>query len=132
MGVMRDETKLQPGTKGILGAYASNDVARRITALSEAERLRSFVDGAETVHPGAKAHFVRGITHCWDEDPFARGAYAWFAPGEMTELGPAMASAEGRVHFAGDHTSARPGWMHGALASAKRAAREVLTGPVTA
>jgi monoamine oxidase len=69
---------------------------------------------------------VRGITHCWDDDPFARGAHAWFAPGEMLSLGPALASAEGRVHFAGDHTSHRPGWMHGALASAKRAVAEVL------
>ena len=33
--------------------------------------------------------------------------------------------AEGRVHVAGDHTSHMPGWMHGALASAKRVVTEV-------
>jgi monoamine oxidase len=32
---------------------------------------------------------------------------------------------EGRVHFAGEHVSAYPGWMQGALVSALRAAREV-------
>lgn len=128
VGVVRDETKFQPGKRGVLGAYVSGDRARRIGPLTEAQRLQLFLDAADAVHPGAKARYVRGITHSWDEDPFARGAHAWFAPGEMSAFGPFLAGAEGRVHFAGDHTSHRPGWMHGALASAKRAAREVLAG----
>jgi len=32
---------------------------------------------------------------------------------------------EGRVHFAGEHTSAWPYWMQGALQSGLRAAKEV-------
>jgi monoamine oxidase len=36
-----------------------------------------------------------------------------------------VALPEGRVHFAGDHTSAMPGWMNGALGSGKRAALEI-------
>jgi monoamine oxidase len=130
-GTVRDETKLQLGTAGVLGAFLTGDPSRRITALPPEERLRSFVENAEKVHPGAKEHFVAGTTKCWDEDPFARGAFAWFKPGQMTELGPAMTKTEGRVHFAGDHTSSRPGWMHGALASAKRVVREVLAARVT-
>lgn len=127
-GNVRDETKLQPGVPGVLGAYLSANAARRMTSMSEAERVRMFVQNAEKVHPGAAEHFIAGsgITKCWDEDPFARGAYAWFEPGQMTSFGGAMASPEGRVHFAGDHTSHRPGWMHGAVASAKRVVGEVL------
>jgi hypothetical protein len=93
-GRVRDETKLQPAEAGVLGACLSNDAARRMTALPEVERLRTFLEGAETAHPGAKAHYVAGVTKCWDEDPFARGAYAWFRPRQMTELGPSMASAK--------------------------------------
>jgi len=126
IGNVRDETRLQAGRRGVLGAYVSGERARRLGVLREMERLAVFLDGAEAAHPGAKAHYVRGVTHAWDHDPFARGAHAWFAPGEMTAFGPFLATAEGLVHFAGDHTSARPGWMHGALASARRAAREVL------
>lgn len=129
-GVLRDETKLQPGTAGVLGVYASGDRARALTALPAEQRVRMLVANADVVHPGARAHFVRGAVHCWDEDPHARGAYAWFAPGELSDFGPALSRPEGRVHFAGDHTSARPGWMHGALASARRAAHEVLTARV--
>jgi monoamine oxidase len=125
-GSLRDETRLQPGTAGVLGAYLSSDKARAFTALPVADRLAAFLDGAEKAHPGAKAHVVSGTMKCWDEDPFARGAYAWFKKDQMMAFGAAMSAPEGRVHFAGDHTSHRPGWMHGAVASATRAAREVL------
>jgi len=130
-GAVRDDTKLQVGTAGVLGAFLTGDPSRRFTALSPGERLHAFVENVEKVHPGAKQHFVAGTAKCWDEDPFARGAFAWFKPGQMKELGPGMTSTEGRVHFAGDHTSHRPGWMHGALASARRVVREVLAARVT-
>jgi monoamine oxidase len=56
---------------------------------------------------------------------FSRGAYAWFKPGEMTELMPHIATPERRIHFSGDHTSQSPGWMNGALQSGFRAAKEI-------
>jgi monoamine oxidase len=34
--------------------------------------------------------------------------------------------AEGRVHFAGEHTSVWAGWMQGAIESGKRAAQEIV------
>ena len=43
----------------------------------------------------------------------------------MESFLPHLARPEGRVHFAGDHTSPWPGWMNGALQSGARAAREV-------
>jgi monoamine oxidase len=43
----------------------------------------------------------------------------------MRALLPHLAAPEGRIHFAGDHTSSRPGWMQGALDSGLRAAGEV-------
>jgi monoamine oxidase len=52
-------------------------------------------------------------------------AYAWFRPGEMTSLLRHIVSPEGRIHFAGDHTSPAPGWMNGAFQSGNRVAREV-------
>jgi monoamine oxidase len=43
----------------------------------------------------------------------------------MQGIYPLLARPEGRLHFAGDHTSALPGWMQGALESGFRAAGEV-------
>jgi len=46
-------------------------------------------------------------------------------PGQMTAFLPHLARPEGRIHFAGDHTSAWMRWIQGALESGHRAAREV-------
>jgi monoamine oxidase len=40
---------------------------------------------------------------------------------------PLVSKPEGRLHFAGEHTSSWMGWMEGALESGERAAREVLS-----
>jgi monoamine oxidase len=53
----------------------------------------------------------------------------WFRPGQLRSLGPWIAKPEGRVHFAGEHTSPWIGWMQGALQSGLRAAREIVEGP---
>jgi len=44
----------------------------------------------------------------------------------MRSLEPSIARAEGKVHFAGEHSSPwHGGWMQGALESGERAAREI-------
>ena len=83
----------------------------------------------EKVFPGMRQNFEGGVSKCWDEDPWARGASSWYKPGQMSELWPHIARAEGRVHFAGDHTSTYNRWMQGALQSGNRAAREVNEAP---
>jgi len=126
IGRLRDECELQEGRGGVLGAYLSGRAAREWAALSEDARVRALADDAEKVHPGSRAALVGGASVAWDDAPFARGAYAWARPGQLTAAGSALYAPEGRVHFAGDHVSYRPGFMHGALASARRAIREVL------
>jgi monoamine oxidase len=125
IGDVRDETVAQEGTAGVLGVYASGKRARALTALPEKERMALVLSGMDKAHPGMKERVIATASKCWDEDPYARGAYAWFAPGQMTGLGTSLFSPEGRVHFAGEHTSYRPGFMHGAVASAKRVVREI-------
>ncbi len=118
-------TAVQPGPRGVLEAYITGSVARRVTAMSERERLRLTLDDMAELFPGAREHAEGGTSKCWDEDPWARGEYCWFKPGEMTSLWPHIAPPEGRVHFAGEQASVWPGWMQGALESGNRAAREV-------
>jgi len=125
-----DSTVGQPGTRGIMQCFPISVHARRLAALSEADRLRFAVDQAELVYPGMRANFEGGVSKCWDDDPWARGASAYYKPGQMTTLLPHVATPEGRVHFAGEHTSVwMDGWMQGALESGARVAREVNAGP---
>ena len=126
LGVIRDETKLQAGNAGVLGAYLTGDAARTYGALATDERKKAFLEHLERAHPGAKEAVKTFVEHAWDDVPTARGAHAWMKKGQFATLAPALAVADRRIHFAGDHTTPRPGWMHGALASAKRVVREIL------
>lgn len=120
-----EHTVAQPGARGILEAQALGSDARRLASMAEGERLAFALSQIEEVFPGAREHYERGTSICWDEEPWARGAFAYFRPGQLTGLSPQLAQPNGRVHFAGDHTSSWSGWMQGALESGLRAAREV-------
>ena len=123
---IEDATLTENTTGGILDCYITGEWARRVTAMRDADRVELALDIVERVFPGARANYSgRVMTKCWDEDPWERGDYCWFRPGQMTALCPVIAVPEGRIHFAGDHTSALPGWMQGALESGVRAASEV-------
>ncbi len=114
----------QPGTRGILMAYLEDGLTRRVAALPEAERIRFGLEAMEKVHPGLREHLESATSLSWAEQPWARGAYAIFEPGQITSLTAVIRQPEGRVHFAGEHASSWPGWMQGALEAGLRAARE--------
>lgn len=121
-----NSTLNQPGTRGILESYSAGENARRITAKTESDRISFTLEQMSKVYPAISKNFEGGASVGWDEDRWARGAYAWFKPGQMSEFLPQVAKVEGRIHFAGEHTSAWPGWMQGAFQSGHRAAQEVL------
>jgi monoamine oxidase len=120
-----DKAHYLPGKRGLLEAYVAGARARRMAAMTPNERMNFTVGQMERIFPAIREHYEGGASVCWDEDEWARGAYAWFKPGQMESFLPHIARPEGRVHFAGDHTSPWPGWMNGALQSGARAAREV-------
>jgi monoamine oxidase len=123
--VVWNVTHEQPGTRGILMAYPRSLQSRRVTAMSEDQRVAFGLEHVAKIFPEIRGDFEGGASKCWDEDAWARGAIAMFKPTQMSTLLPLIAQSEGRVHFAGEHTSAWNGWMQGALESGNRAAREV-------
>ncbi len=120
-----DMTSTQPGQRGVLQSYLGGGHARQVAAMKENDRISFVLEQMEKLFPGIRENFEGGVSKCWDEDEWARGASSWYKPGQMSELWPHIARPEGRAHFAGDHTSAWIRWMQGALHSGNRVAREV-------
>lgn len=79
----------------------------------------------KTIFPQLKDEDVEAFWYkCWDHDPWARGAYPVFTSEQFLSI-QELGRAEGRLHFAGEHTSRYSAWMEGALRSGNRAAREI-------
>ncbi len=117
----------QEGRRGILAMTTGNaQIETRIAAMSQAERISYGVDLTRAAFPQLLQEVEKTYIQRWVEEPYAKGAFTVFRPGQMTGWSSAMARTEGRVHFAGEHVSPWTGWMEGALWSAERAAQEIL------
>jgi monoamine oxidase len=62
----------------------------------------------------------------WAHEPWSRGSYLIFGPGDLTTWGHRLAEPHGRLHFAGSEASALPSYVEGAVRAGERAAAEVL------
>ena len=123
--VIEDHTATQPGRRGIVESHTFGAEARQVSAAPEKERLRTSLSQQGKLFPGLETEFEGGVSKCWDEDSWARGAYIDYQPGQMTEHFAQLALPEGRIHFAGEHTSKMFASMEGALESGRRVASAI-------
>jgi monoamine oxidase len=110
-----------------LVAFVLGDQAERLSKVSPT--IRREVITADLVRLfGPDAARPIGYLECnWAEEPWSAGCYVGLLePGRLCELGPALRSVVGRIHFAGTEAATRwAGYMEGAIESGERAAGEV-------
>ena len=118
-----------PGSEGgvVLASYSWADDAARWDSMSDDERYAFALRGLQTLHGRRIEVFYTGYgqTQSWLRNRYAFGEAAVFTPGQLTQLHLDIPTAEGPVHFAGEHTSLKHAWIEGAVESAVRAALEV-------
>lgn len=115
----------QPSPHGILQLYQEGKVAEDLDRMSPSQRLNFAATYIDRLFPGFSPDLERSTSYSWQLDPFAQGAGMTLLPGDLYSWYRAVASVEGRIHFAGEHTSATPSFMQGAVTSGYRAAKEV-------
>jgi monoamine oxidase len=92
------------------------------------------LDSLDKVYPGSKARAMRNqgqlvtaLAH-WSSNPWVRGGYTCYRPGDFTTIAGLEGKAVGNLHFAGEHTDSFYSWqgfMEGACLSGLRAASEI-------
>jgi len=100
-------------------------VGQRVGAMDPDARTAFVSQEMEKVHPGLLDHLEGCVSKVWTADPWAGGAGTEHSLGQLNTLCMGLEQPEGQVHFAGEHISAWPYWMQGALQSGLRAAKEV-------
>lgn len=124
IGAIQEITSNRSSFGGILVSMTEGDLARKLQSMEKPDRIRWTTGYIDKVHPGFAANFKTGASVVWDEEPWSLGAWAYYAPGEIKELFPHVARAEGRIHFAGEHTACDM-TLECAARSGHRAAAEI-------
>ncbi|RIK42089.1 MAG: amine oxidase [Chloroflexi bacterium] len=117
----------ETGRGVLLASYTWSEDAQRWGSLSPNDRITQALENLARIHPEALETFEVGTSKMWHDDEFAGGAFALFDPGQQTLLHDLIVQPEGRIHFAGEHTSLCHAWIQGAIESGLRAARAVVT-----
>lgn len=127
MGFVSDTTAHQPGKPGILTAYVSGKYGRQLGAMEEQARIQTILSQLTDIYPYSNTSTISTISTVWSQDPWVRGSYSAYGPGQMTTLWPVLRRPYGRLLFAGEHTDAYIGYMEGAVRSGQRTASMLST-----
>jgi monoamine oxidase len=113
----------------MLASYTWGQDALRWGAMDEETMIEQALEDVSAIHPRIRDEFEVGAVKDWYGDPYARGAFALFEPEQQTWLHESIVAPEGRIHFAGEHTSLYHAWIQGALESGVRVAKEIHEAP---
>lgn len=121
-----EPTSEQTGEGGILTVYTGGDPGAALSRLSDSERIAAVVAELERLFPESRGLLEEAQTIAWPSEPYTLGAYAAYAPGDLTRYWRALFSPAGRLYFAGEHAALIQGYMEGAVESGQRVAKEIL------
>ena len=111
----------------LLVSYTWARDARRWGHLTLEDQVQQATEDLERLHPQirGKELIEGGASVMWANIENFGGAFALFNPGQEQRYYDVMKRPEGRVHFAGEHTSLDHRWIEGAVESGIRTASEV-------
>jgi monoamine oxidase len=121
----------QPGRPGLLtvysgGRYGASQRGSTPHGPAPHGRVRAALGRISNAVPGLAAGYDgEGWLDHWPSDPWTRGSYAAYEPGQFTRYWGFVGRPEGRVLFGGEHTClSAQGFLEGAVRSGERCAAE--------
>lgn len=107
----------------ILASYTWGGEAAAWSALSPTARIERAVACLAQIYPDIVDEVEVGASCVWDDPQYFTGSgFCLAAPGQKERFFGEIIKPEGRLYFAGEHTSHEHGWVEGALESGLRCA----------
>jgi|LakMenEpi03Aug12_release.lakeMendotaPanAssembly.Ray.scaffolds.fasta_scaffold189551_3 monoamine oxidase len=123
-GRVIDITGNEKGGLGNLFFYLYNKDIDAVKILPEEQRTKALLNQFQQDMPGMIDQVVTTSSWLWSEQPWIKAAYGGPGLGQAWMINE-CAKPEGRLHFAGDFTTMKSGWLEGAIESGLRAARAI-------
>uniref|UniRef100_A0A452VJ95 Amine oxidase n=1 Tax=Ursus maritimus TaxID=29073 RepID=A0A452VJ95_URSMA len=117
------------GKSILLASYTVDDDSLFFTSMTHEQMEDVVLEDVAAVHQIPKDELRRicpsSVAKRWSLDPLAMGAFAEFTPYQFIDYSQELFKPEGRIHFAGEHTSMPHGWIDTAIKSGLQAARNI-------
>ncbi|MBW4426344.1 MAG: flavin monoamine oxidase family protein [Nostoc desertorum CM1-VF14] len=115
----------KPEKTGILHAYLKGKKALEMDAFEGKAQQAKLLQHWEKFLPGVSNYSVQSHFYSWTKDIWSKGGWAYPTDEQEKKLFPELGKSEGKIYFAGEHTSKTRGWLQGALESGLKAAKEI-------
>jgi monoamine oxidase len=126
IGAVWDGSEDQQDRRGMLILLAGGEASDETKAILNSGSLDRLLGCLKFFGIG-RAKLIAARSVSWEDDRWARGAYAYFDPSFPPSARRLLRAPCGRIFFAGEHTSRKwQGYMNGAVESGLRAAEEIL------
>ena len=120
-----DQNFFSPASSnGVLTIYSEGKNASKLASLPYHSRQEEADKLLKIVFPEVLNYVEHTSHYCWSQNRFIGGSWLNYRPGQLNLLGT-LSKREGRLFFAGDHTSLMVGWMQGAIESGLTAAQHI-------
>jgi monoamine oxidase len=125
----------QKGKSGLITVFAGGQGSAQFAPSTNTnhgvppeEMVAKTIGHIDDAVPGtADRYNGRAWLDYWTGDPWTAGSYAAFTPGQTSKYWRYTGLPDGRMHFAGEHTSIfSQGYLNGGVESGQRAAIEVM------
>lgn len=119
-----DITGNESGELGNVFFYLNGSNADRLLGRPRETRAQEVVEMFMKDMPGLFDEVVTVKDFAWSEQPWIRASFGGPPVGGAWMIDE-WTKPEGRIHFAGDFTTMKSGWVEGAIESGLRAARQI-------
>lgn len=122
-----DITGNEPGGRGNVFFYMTGKNAEAYLRRPKESRADEVLEQFRSDLPGLLEDVITIGEFSWPDQPWIKAAFADLPVGGGWMI-QEWQTSEGRLHFAGDFTTLKSGWVEGAIESGLRAARQIDPG----
>ncbi|XP_077106293.1 L-amino-acid oxidase [Ranitomeya variabilis] len=113
----------------LLASYTLEEDSLFFLSLSDEKCVDVVLEDLSIIHRRPKEELrklcPKSVVKKWSLDPYSMGAFAYFTPYQFGDMYEDLSKPEGRIFFAGEHTSFPHGWIDSAIQSGLNAAWDV-------
>lgn len=125
-----ETSRLQDGSSGVLTNFTGGQQGLDVGQGRSKEQADQVIQALNQIYPGVAdardGESIQARMH-WPTNPWVKGSYACYGPGQWTTLRGVAGESVGGLHFAGEHCALdNQGYMEGGCETGELAARAVL------